>query len=435
MDKNHCFLNQKLLSFFAVLFCMALLTHGCFAEETLTIKTSMGLTVFDEYTATTGDCLSVDYDSEGIMDIIAQAYAIQDDKIDIFIFNANEGLYTLKEKGYYLPLQNNSMIAGELQSLYPSFAKAVCNGKDLVGWILYAQPIVRAELTDVLNGFGLSSPETFDDFLDVCGTLLQNESFYDDYVLTDVFPYNQKSIMNFYMRQFIMAYQLIGEKPDFKSTEFLSGISRIKNELPMTSDATQNFNMESEKSAVFSMPAAFEFISTRMLHMPRILTAQSSAIETYATIAVINPYSKNIEKAEKFLEYCTIHTTENAYFYKSTMTTPTENSNVIKSIEAIDLEISRLTSLDELTPDQSESLLNLQENRRNMEKRRYLVSQEDIDYYAQIVNDIFIDENSPFGYDAVLKQYVDRYLNRSLDVTAFCQLCQNHVEMIYQEDQ
>ena len=111
--------------------------------------------------------------SVDIMDTISTAYVIKNPDIDLFVFTAYDGLYTLKNMKYYAPLTGSAILQDAFQHVYPAL-RPVCTDDDtLMGWIIDASPMGMMVLTEYLDEWGMKSPETFDELLDVCNEILE----------------------------------------------------------------------------------------------------------------------------------------------------------------------------------------------------------------------------------------------------------------------
>jgi len=66
----------------------------------------------------------------------------------------------------------------------------------------------------------------------------------------------------------------------------------------------------------------------------------------------------------------------------------------------------------------------------DLEQNRWLVTTDDICYYANLAKSLYISEASPVTYDEALQGLVSQYLNSILDVNQFVAVCQKHVDLI-----
>ncbi len=425
--------HSQAIIFFFIFSLLLFYSHTILADVApLYIDSSSYVPYAESYTMTTGKKLQIQPHSESIIDTISTALAIKDDRIDLFIFPAYEGLYLIKEKGYYEPLDENTTLRKYHANLYSPIKNALTDNEHLVGWVLNIQPIVQS-LGDIslLEANHLAFPETFNELLDVCNVILDNDLLDIHHCLMDIPTYTQQEMLDFYMHRYIMTWQILGNTPDFYHADFLHTVQRIKTELPVQQQLGFAFD---EKIPVFEFTMAYQYISTDMMPLPRIFSKHETAIETYATVAVVNPYSKNKEAAIEFLEYCATHADENAYFYDRTMTEPIENPAAMSAYDRLVKELEGYRALETLTQEQQDRVTQLEEVMiPRYEKQRYLVSPEDIAHYACLAQNLYVNEGSPLTYDSVLRQYAGRYLVGGLTLEGFAEACQQHVAKIMQE--
>lgn len=327
--------------------------------------------------------------SVDIMDTISTAYVIKNPDIDLFVFTAYDGLYTLKNMKYYAPLTGSAILQDAFQHVYPAL-RPVCTDDDtLMGWIIDASPMGMMVLTEYLDEWGMKSPETFDELLDVCNEILEEGLLPEETGLL-MQKYTQSGMMDLFTPR--MAFENIFMIP----------------------------------GAAFTPSQAIRFV-------PRIFPAQNSAVETYVTIAVVNPYGKNQEAAIQFLEYCATHPDDSSYFIYENMTNPIENPQVVAQLDELAEKIALLEQKADKERADEDTLRDLQEQYANLETRRYRSSAEDIAYYQEMAKSLYVSEGSPLTYDDALQVLVQRYLNGAFDAATFAKECQNHVEMIYAE--
>lgn len=327
--------------------------------------------------------------SVDIMDTISTAYVIKNPDIDLFAFTAYDGLYTLKNMKYYAPLTGSAILQDAFQHVYPAL-RPVCTDDDtLMGWIIDASPMGMMVLTEYLDEWGMKSPETFDELLDVCNEILEEGLLPEETGLL-MQKYTQSGMMDLFTPR--MAFENI-----------------------------------------FMIPGASSAPSQMIQFVPRIFPEQNSAVETYVTIAVVNPYGKNQEAAIQFLEYCATHLTDGSYFIYDNLTEPIENPSMVAQLDELAEKIALLEQKADKERADEDTLRDLQDQYANMEQWRYFSSAEDIAYYQEMAKSLYVSEGSPLTYDDALQVLVQRYLNGAFDAETFAKECQNHVEMIYAE--
>lgn len=364
--------------------------------------------------------------SVDIMDTISTAYVIKNPDIDLFVFTAYDGLYTLKNMKYYAPLTGSAILQDAFQHVYPAL-RPVCTDDDtLMGWIIDASPMGMMVLKEYLDEWGMKSPETFDELLDVCNEILEEGLLPEETGLL-MQKYTQSGMMDLFMKYYIMTSLQEGRRLDFTDETFLHYVQRIKDELPAEEEPRMAFEN------IFMIPGASSAPSQMIQFVPRIFPEQNSAVETYVTIAVVNPYGKNQEAAIQFLEYCATHLTDGSYFIYDNLTEPIENPSMVAQLDELAEKIALLEQKADKERADEDTLRDLQDQYANMEQWRYFSSAEDIAYYQEMAKSLYVSEGSPLTYDDALQVLVQRYLNGAFDAATFAKECQNHVEMIYAE--
>ena len=416
---------------FALIMLFSFSNLQCLAEPTTLVVANYS--VREEYRkyATSNGIKVVAAPLEGnAMDVIATAYAIQDDRVDIYEFSSSSGLYLIKEKNFYVPLENSEIIQQEYQNLYPAFQKALSDDGHIAGWLCSASPVAMwADLTE----FGLEMPQTFDEFLDACKYLHENDLLGTKYRIADTYKYTQASMLGYYMEQYIMAFYAQGNVPDFTRKEFLATVERIRNEVP--AELPLGFNSD-EKLPIFYLAVIDQYITKLMLPHPRVLEEQPNAIETICTIAVVNPFSKNKEAATAMLEYLAQNPAniETSHFYDTTELTLIENKSAMTTLNSLKNELSKYQQKETLTQEEKDRMAQLQDVLiPEYEEKCYWVGPDEIAYYREFAQNLYVNEGSPVSYDAQLRQYASQYLSGLMTLEQFSQKCQSHIERIFKE--
>lgn len=397
-------------------------------EKTLTIATNnyyAMMETMEQFEQESGIAITCNL-SVDMMDTISTAYVIKNPDVDLFLFNTYDGLYTLKNMNYYAPLTDSEILQEAFAQVYPSLRSVCMDGETLMAWIVSASPMGMMVLTEYLDEWGMKSPETFDELLDVCNEILEEGLLPEETGLL-MQKYTQSGMMDLFMKYYIMTSLQEGRRLDFTDETFLHYVQRIKDELP----AEEAPRMKIEN--IFMIPGAAFTPSQAIRFVPRIFPAQNSAVETYVTIAVVNPYGKNQAAAIQFLEYCATHPDDSSYFIYENMTNPIENPQVVAQLDELAEKIALLEQKADKERADEDTLRDLQEQYANLETRRYRSSAEDIAYYQEMAKSLYVSEGSPLTYDDALQVLVQRYLNGAFDAATFAKECQNHVEMIYAE--
>ena len=378
-------------------------------------------------------------ESDDVFSEMATAFAMQNDQIDLFFFRADEGLYSVKKHGYYVPLNGSEALMEKLGDFYPAVQQALTNDNgDLVGWPM-GGTLFGMELSfeSRLEQAGISVPTTFDELLDCGFAILEADILPAEVSILGDYPFTKRSVLDLYMDQYIRASQLEGGIVRFTDPTFVAMAERIKRELP---DVDPVFEGSLPYDGIFFYPMGFDTISNWMLPLPQVLSDKAGLVDMYLSIAVVNPYSARREETIAFLE---AHFTgaqlakegariEN-YLFDASLNEPMKNEWLIKNIAETQEMIARLEAAEELTSAQQDELEELRLQLEGLENS-WAISPEDIEAYVSISGGLSILEASPVTYDASLRMLAERYLNGAYDAAGFAQACQDHISMIYMEN-
>lgn len=410
------------------LLCLALLIPTAVAEEpgALRIVLAGGWLDADGYTGARIETREVG----GIMEEMANAFATRNDQIDLFVFPAYEGLYSVKAHGYYAPLDGSAVLTGKLGDLYPAFQQALTDGEGhLVGWVMSADVMGMSAHHTLLREYGMPVPDTFGEMLDICQAMLEAGALPMDESLLGTVEYNRQGVLDLYMEQFIRACQLDGGTVDFTGPEFLAMAERIRTELP----ETDPFMGDWAEMSLFEFDLGYTLPEADMVIKPRVVPDKPNVIEVQMMVAVVNPYSNNKEAAVAFLEwFATQQRPENYIFDASLGLMESEWGK--ERMVTLREDIARLETAGELTPEQRDELEAYRMELASWEESQWVVSQEAIDFYASLTGGLSISEASPVTYDGALRTAAQRYLNGAYDAAGFARACQEHITMIYQEN-
>lgn len=366
---------------------------------------------------------------DGSMKDIASAIASRDPNIDIFIFDSNAGLDQIKKQHYYYPLTDDSDLIDKLGDLYPAFQNALMDNGNLVGWYVDAQPWGWQVLSpDLLEELALSEPTTFDELLDVSKVLFDSGLLSRDYVLMLEYRYTQQDMLTFYLRQFLIASERVDGQINFLRPEFARIAEKIRNTVPETSK--ENLFADYE---VFTSSAASVTPSTRIELIPSVLDDVPSGLYYLTVVAVINPYSNNIDGAIDLMHYLATYESETSYLWDASLNQPIIRSDYDEKVAQYQDEIARLEAKENRTTQDEDNLDRARSSLAYITEHPYSVSPEDIAYYQNLVQYAYIPGDSPVTFDDALKTLMQRYLNGAFDAEGFARACQEHVNTVYLE--
>ena len=366
---------------------------------------------------------------DGSMKDIASAIASRDPNIDIFIFDSNAGLDQIKKQHYYYPLTDDSDLMDKLGDLYPAFQNALMDNGNLVGWYVDAQPWGWQVLSpDLLEELALSEPTTFDELLDVSKVLFDSGLLSRDYVLMLEYRYTQQDMLTFYLRQFLIASERVDGQINFLRPEFARIAEKIRNTVPETSK--ENLFADYE---VFTSSAASVTPSTRIELIPSVLDDVPSGLYYLTVVAVINPYSNNIDGAIDLMHYLATYESETSYLWDASLNQPIIRSDYDEKVAQYQDEIARLEAKENRTTQDEDNLDRARSSLAYITEHPYSVSPEDIAHYQEFVKYAYIPGDSPVTFDDALKTLMQRYLNGAFDAEGFARACQEHVNTVYLE--
>lgn len=410
------------------LLCLALILPAACAEERPTLRIAADY-LNELYEGYPGAQLQLVENSNG-MDDMATAFATQNDQIDLFIFWAPSGLFSVKRHGYFAPLNGSEALMSKLDDLYPAFRDALTTDDgQLVGWVMGADILGMYVYADVLDEAELAMPQTFDELLDTCEALADSDVVPSGMTLCGDTPYTRQGMLDLYMDQYIRASQLQGGTVDFTDPDFEKMAQRIRDTLP---EMEPPMGEEDYGMGVFNIPMGYNTPDREMLPMLQVLPGKDGIVETSMSVAVINPYSPNKEAAIAYLEWCAAQVSPESCVYDASLTEPMKDKWTLDSIEQTKASIAALEAAEELTVEQQDELEDLRQQLASLENS-WAISPEAIAAYAAIAGGLSVNEASPVTYDNVLRTAAERYLNGAFDAAGFAKECQDHITIIYEE--
>lgn len=413
---------------FALFLFFLLLLSVSSAENVSSVRilcTDYNYSAFQDYAAAGHD---VNFRNGSINDI-ATALASRDPDIDVFVFPTRSGLDQIKKQHYYYPLTDASDLMDKLGDLYPAFQNALMDNGNLVGWYVDAQPWGWQVLSpDLLEELALSAPTTFDELLDVSKVLFDSGLLSRDYVLMLEYRYTQQDMLTFYLRQFLIASERVDGQINFLRPEFARIAEKIRNTVPETSK--ENLFADYE---VFTSSAASVTPSTYIELIPSVLDDAPSGLYYLTVVAVINPYSNNIDGAIDLMHYLATYESATSYLWDASLNQPVIRSDYDELVARYQGEIARLEAKENRTTQDESDLDYARSGLDYITEHPYSVSPEDIAYYQNLVQYAYIPGDSPVTFDDALKTLMQRYLNGAFDAEGFARACQEHVNTVYLE--
>ncbi len=394
-------------------------------------------TRFDnDFTAETGISLQkYQNPNMDVIEHISYALSVRDSTVDIYGFLAHKGLQTVKEKEMYFDLGQSDILRQMSGELYDALSKILYYQNEIVAWPISVQPLVRVQNDELLLQNGFSVPETYDDLLDLLPQIVDSDLLVEKGMrLFDTLSYSRKSLLEYFMRQYIFYQQKNGEEVNFGTDLFRKITQRILTEIPKEDPSSESTG---EEAPLFTLTSISPVIQEDMCAPFRLSTEATPAIETWVYVAVINPYSKNKEQALRYLEYFAQQKDEESYSYYANMRDPYESPRVQDEIAELtkDLDSEKTRAVQPAEMKEHEEAIRQLESRIALyEQDKYLITQEAIENYHRLAQMFIVSENSLIQYDDSLDSFIDQLIAGRYTLDGFIQACNQHVKMIYAEN-
>ena len=317
----------------------------------------------------------------------------------------------------------------DLNNLYPAFQLPLLDDNHIIGWYADAQPLGWRVLSPhVLDDAGVSAPHTFEELLDVCTALIDDGILGRDYLLISEYPYTPSGMLSFFIEQFIIASERVDGQVNFLRPEFSRMTAKIKEIVPENIKENRLADYELFTTTMVSFTPA-----TDMELIPSVLDDAPSSLYYIADIAIINPYSNNIDGAIDLMRYLAAWKSDIAYLWDSSLSKPIIRPDYDEKVAQYQAEIARLEAKENRTTQDEDDLDRARRSLAYITEHPYSVSPEDIAYYQNLVQYAYIPGDSPVTFDDALKTLMQRYLNGAFDAEGFARACQEHVNTVYLE--
>ena len=364
---------------------------------------------------------------------IARMLTMRDGSFDLFALSTTQApnLKTIKEKEYFVDLSQNETLKSRAEALYPGIAKVLLteDGR-LAAWVLDAQPYMFYADEGFLNQYGLSAPATLGELLDQMKVLMEEGAFEDgEHVPFGEMPYQREDLANYAVRRFIFEQEIQGKRLDFNDPALRKILERILREVPETNPYPA---VTGDESFVYSTYWVQLPIS-KDAKMPLKISADSpSAIETYARVVIVNPFSKHQEAALEYLSYLAQQEGEQSYTVYRDRTEPLKNAFVQSRLEQTEQKISEMKA-QENASELTDAIQALEEERDALMQNRYLIGAEDIAAWQRDGMAMLVQDESLFT--AELNTTVHRLAAGGMTVDAFISECNRYISMVYAENE
>ena len=409
---------------------------GDAAEQALCV---MGVSSrFDNgFTASSGISLNR-YENAGmdVMQHMSEALASGDTTVDIYGFLTKDGLQTVKQKGMYTDLSQSAVLTEQIGRLYPSLATVLYDQNSIVAWPLDVQPLLRMlDEESLLRQYGIEAPSTFDELLDILPDVFDSGMITENNLrLFDTLNYTQKDLLNYLMRQYLFVQQKNGATLSFDQPVFRRLAQRILAEVPQKDPFPE---ATGEESALFILTAVSPAIQEGLLPPLKLSQDSAPAVETWMKVAVVNPFSRHKEQALRYLEYIATQKDENSYTYDASLTQPYPSSAMLDEIATLTKKLNAEKQREvepTLEKQHTEAIAQLETQLKQDQEHQNLVTETAIENYHVLATMFVVSENSLIQYDNSLDSFTDQLLAGHLTLDGFIRACDQHIQMIYAEN-
>ncbi len=352
--------------------------------------------------------------------------------VDIIAFRpANDPtLRVVKKKGFFVDLNQSEVLKSFAERMYPSISKHLyTEDGQLVGLFDGIDPIFLGCEDYLLEENGLSIPTTYGEMLDQVKVLDEAGVFGESYMPFDFFEYSRYSVAREVMKRFMLEQEVLGNKLNFDNDELRALLEKIVTELPRESPYPYADMPIYYGAGYGGLP--------EVLEQPCLRVGPSSPItlECYATILIVNPYSKHQAEAMQYLEYILAKYYHNfndfEYYLFADMTEPVINEQSLERLEEVKARLAELATM-EATTEVKDEISNLEQERTWLEENPYSISPEQIANWQEMVKYLAIPEDTLFSNEQ-LDTLVKRLTDGNLPVDDFLRECNKYIQMVYME--
>ena len=365
----------------------------------------------------------------GTMNDIATALASRNPDIDVFVFATYSGIDQIKKQHYYYPLTDDAVMMAKFNDLFPEFRNTLMDDGQLVGCYVDMQPWAWYVFEpDLVEEAECNQPTTFDELLDVCREMTDSGVLGNKYTMISEYDYTKSGMLTFFMNQFLISSERVDGQVTFLRPEFVRTVEKIKDTAPET-----QVLLNRAGQVVFTSCMGFMSPNTHIELIPSVLDDAPTSLYYIAAVAIINPYSNNIDAAVDLMHYLTTYESETTYLWDASLNQPVIRPDYDEKVAQYQDEIARLEAKENRTTQDEDDLDRARRNLAYVIENPYSVSPEDIAHYQELVQYAYVPGDSPVTFDNALQTLMQRYLNGAFDAERFARACQEHVNTVYLE--
>lgn len=338
-------------------------------------------------------------------------------------------LSVVKQKGFFVDLSDNDVIMAQVDRLYPGLKSALMteDGK-LVGWYDNVDNFLPELFNEILYDYDMTFPTTLLEMCQQITTLDEADVFADEMMTPVGYPgYDRYSMLEVALERYFAEQQMLGNKITMDNAELKTLLDYIVAYVPLEA---KDYGDEYGENTLFELEVGMPVTADCNLPL-RVGESSPNTLPAIAQVMFINPYSKHQEEAIKYLEYrATNVAAENAYRMFADMTEPLLYDGVLEDIAELDAQIAKLEAQEQTAAVQDE-LAELRSTREFREQNKYMFSQEDIDFWHEAAQYMYVPEEALMTAD--FRKLVHRLAEGNLTVDGFVQEANRYFEMMYRE--
>lgn len=350
-------------------------------------------------------------------DAMLNAALTGDSTADVFILDAPGDFATFADKGYLLPLEDETLRAW-IDTLYPAIAQAVVWDGSLLAapinvfpnsWMVDETMWQALELGDY--------PEDYD-ALYACIAHWLSDMAEDnpDYTLSDIQQLGVTSLVTMLTESYILQYEQPGETLSFDTPVFRHALESAAQNSELFSEEHDQWGMPILNSYNLGFGVGYTDSDRNIMLLPPALTPGGERrMSATVQVMAVHSASAHPQEAARFVVWMTQRLSETTrYEMTPGLTEPVENPRYASRMEEIAQDLEALRAQLEVAED-ADAMEDLEmqiahwENViANSEDMRYEISPEAIALYREVAEQMTIPVNSAFlGHDTVMSSLYD----------------------------
>ena len=372
-----------------------------------------------QYNLDTGSQVRYAFENPPNIDVLAQSMLVQDNSVDLYRLRYDSSVRRLLERGYYTPLQGESVIAQRADLLRPIFGTTVHQGADLACFPLqltihgpaYDPALVTEEV-----------PGTWEDWLRYLIRLVKADPDGDQPLFEANYSssYLRDTLIDLLLEQYWLACDRVGAETAMETLQLnLSLALELCEMIPDSafSDESPLFRMR----YVYMAAASEEDLTPLLLaFVPGTQPQRTPVLDVY----LLNPYGEHRETALNYLAY--IAQAQSGWLYTSLyqVNETVEQADYRPRMERLEAQAAELSqALATAAPEDVRALQDqldaVELQCQALEENRWEVDEAALARYRQVLDTLAFP-----AAELPASLYADNLYNLKacrMDVDTFCQ--------------